>query len=230
MCFTWQIQTMDFLNNRHDLRDVDVSNKWKLIMTDTEIQNRVKKCADIINEKFAGKDIVLTCILEGAAYFFVDLSRLVTIPYSCYFLKASSYKDGQSQSDKIELMSRIVPSEFANKEVILIDELYDNGHTMKKVKDAIHEKGQVPLDRIFTCTLFRKYKPGQQTDLDLFGIDVPNVWLVGYGLDDQQEKRGWTHLFGCPKLKDIPETPDDAIFSDNDYYLSMRQQIIKQLS
>lgn len=221
---------MEFLQERKDLRNqTDIVNDWRLVMTDKEIDQCVKKCADVINKKFQGKEIVLTCILKGAVYFFVDLSRYINIPYSCYFIEATSYHNGQTQSDTLKIMGSIEPSKFINKHVILLDELFDNGHTMHQIKNAINEKANIPLDMIFTCTLFKKNKYTTSTPPDLYGVNVPDIWLVGYGLDDRQEKRGWTYLFGCPKSVNIKESEDDIIFKNEVKYKEMRSRLLESI-
>lgn len=163
--------------------------------------------------------------MKGAVYFHVDLTRMLTIPHSQYFIEASSYHDSQSQSEKVELLSKIVPSKFVGKKVILIDELYDNGTTLNNLKEKISEIAGVKLDDIFTCTIFKKKKETNKPAPDLYGILVPNVWLVGYGLDDMQEKRNWPHLFAVPKSIDIPLTIDDKLFEDTEYYEKIRGEI-----
>ena len=72
-----------------------------------------------------------------------------------------------------------------------------------------------------TCTLFKKNKTTEYPDPDLFGVTVPNVWLVGYGLDDNQEKRNWTMLYAVPKLPGITESDDDILFRDDEIYQKM---------
>lgn len=218
---------MDFFKNRKDL-DNDIESKWKCILTEDEIKVCVKKCANEINKKFVNKDIVLTCILKGAAYFLVDLSRELIIPHSLYFIEASSYKDEQNQHD-LEILSRIIPEKFNNKYVILIDELFDNGNTIENVKNTIHEKASVPLDKFYTCTLFIKNKKVSLSPPNLYGIRVPDVWLIGYGLDDKQHKRNWTYLFACPKSNGIEETVDDQIFKNNDYYSTIRSKLLRKV-
>lgn len=197
---------------------------WKLLLTEDQIQFYVKKCAAIINEKFAGKKIVVVCVLKGAVYFFVDLTRYLTIEHSCYFIESSSYHNNQTQSETCSIMGSIEPSKFVDRDVILIDELFDNGLTLHQVKTAINEKALVDLDRIFTCTLFKKNKSTKYPEPDLFGVCIPNVWVVGYGLDDNQEKRNWTCLFACPKSEGIPESDDDIIFKDCEQYVAILQQ------
>ncbi len=195
---------------------------WKLILTKDEIAAVNQKIADFINKKFLGENVILVCILKGAIYFHADLSRLLEIPHSEYFVEASSYKNSQTQSECIELLSVIVPDKFINKKVVLIDELYDNGNTLNNVKAKIVEVANVNPSDIFTCTIFKKDKKTTCPDPDLYGIVVPNVWLVGYGLDDKQEKRSWPYLFAVPKAEGIELTMDDELFDNSEFYEEVR--------
>jgi hypoxanthine phosphoribosyltransferase len=194
-------------------------------MNSDSVQKAVRRCAEALNERFRGKKIIAVCILKGAVFFYVDLIRLLNMDCSCYFIEATSYHDNQ-HGGTLSIMSSIEPSKFAGREVVLIDELYDNGHTLLEIRDAICHKAQVPYERIFTTTLFRKNKKTACPPPDLFGAWVPDVWLVGCGLDDKQEKRGWTSLWGVPKTDSAQKTTDDRIFTDSDY----RDKIVPRLN
>ncbi len=222
-------KSSEFLSNRTDITEEVIAN-WRIILTPEEIQTAVKRCAEVINEKFHGKKVAVVCILKGAVYFFVDLTRYLTVPYTCYFIEASSYHNSQTQSGTIEIKNAISPIEFAGKHVILLDELFDNGHTILQIKNTINKVALVPLDMIYTCTLFKKNKKVDVELPNLHGVTVPDVWLVGYGLDDQQEKRGWTYLYACPKCVDVPTSPDDILFTDIKAYQEMRHQMVQQLN
>ena len=189
---------------------MEIPSSWRIIASRSEITTAIQRCADEINERFRGRRVVVVCILKGAVFFWVDLVRLLTIPNSSYFIEATSYH-GQTQS-KLSILSSIEPSKFVDREVILVDELYDNGHTLEGVRAAIIEKANVPPSRIFTCTLFQKNKSSACRPPDLYGILVPDVWLVGYGLDDRQEMRGLTTLWAKPKEDGVPKTEDDKLF------------------
>jgi len=81
----------------------------------------------------------------------------------------------------------LVPSKFENKTVVLVDELYDNGTTLNAVKEKLMQELSLPSERIFTCCLFRKLKVTSAPAPDMVGYDrLPDLWLVGYGLDDAQ--------------------------------------------
>jgi len=104
--------------------------QYKLILTKEEIDLGVLRVAKEIEQRFTGERIVICGILKGAFVFLTDLCRALKRPYSCYFVEASSYGGGQQQSDSVELLSRIVPSKFEGRKIVLVDELLDNGHTM----------------------------------------------------------------------------------------------------
>lgn len=201
------------------VKNQDYPADWKLYMTEANIQKNVSLCADMINEKFKNVNIILVCILKGATWFFADLTKKLTIPYTTYFVEASSYKNNQKQDESVEIISQINPEKFKNKVPILIDELYDNGTTMEHLKKAISDIGNVPYDLIQTMALFKKNKPESFSypgTLDMFGVCVHNVWLVGYGLDDKQEKRGWIHLFAVPKPPEMEKSEDDILIFESD--------------
>jgi hypoxanthine phosphoribosyltransferase len=223
-----QQSATDYLKSQSGVT-AEILDNWRMILTPEEIDKAVRYCAGIINEKFRGKKIVICCILKGAVFFFVDLTRYLTIHYSCYFIEASSYHNNQTQSEMLKIESSINPSKFVDRHVILLDELFDNGFTINQIKSAISTQASVPLDMIYTCTLFKKMKVVKAEPPNLHGLLVPDIWLVGYGLDDQQEKRGWTYLYACPKCDSVQKTLDDEIFVNDEAYGLMRITMIKQL-
>lgn len=218
-----------FLEGREDLRNVDIYNTWKLLLTEEEISIAVKYCAKVITEKFRGKNIVIACILKGCVYFFVDLTRQLTIPHSAYMVEFSSYHNSQQQNSG-EILSLIQPDKFKDKHVILLDELYDNGLTLESVKQEIIKKGNVPAENIFTCTLMRKEHQGKYPPPDLCPLTMPSVWLNGYGLDAGQEKRNFQCVYACPKAPGIERSEADKMFKDNDVYVKERMKIVNQLN
>ena len=222
-----------FFAGRSDLRANE--REWPLILKEHEIACIVRSLASKIDRQLAGKDVVLLCVLKGAAYFMVDLSRQLTIPHATYYVTASSYHDSQSQSESVAI-SELVPSKFVGKHVVVLDELYDNGATLSHVVEALIHDAKVDHANITTCTVFKKIKNqdagttslGPYPPPDLYGIDVPDCWLVGYGLDDKGEKRGWPHLFAVPKAPGVPLSSCDKIVfvaEDRQPYDQLRQSL-----
>ena len=221
-------ETQHFLHGRTDVTQ-EVIEKWKMIVTEKEIQVAVRYCANIIEKKFHKKKVMIVCVLKGAANFFNDLTRNLTIPHTWAFIKASSYHNSQTQSEELKIEGSLEPSDYKDTDVILVDELFDNGLTLDQLKNAMHAKAKVPLDRIHTCTVFRKEKNSNYCQPNICALTLPDIWLVGYGLDDQQEKRNWTFLFACPKSEGVTKTKDDDIFIDTIAYQEMRQKVTQQL-
>lgn len=219
-----------FLQMQHGCQDL-AAKGWFVVMTDREIAICVQYIADEINRRFKDQKVVLCGILKGAYLFVSDLTKLLRIPYTTYFVGASSYGDGQQQGD-LQRLLRLVPEKFVGRKVILLDELFDRGTTMFEISQCLLNNKELHLSRedLFTCTLFAKKAKTAHDRLprpDLVGIDrLPDLWLVGYGLDDCGEKRGWKHLFACPKSDGVPLVVRDEAFSQNaETAESMRREI-----
>jgi hypoxanthine phosphoribosyltransferase len=194
---------------------------FRLILTNEEIQAGVHVVSHRIETWCKGDRIVLVGILKGAFMFMSDLCRALTRSYSVQFVEASSYKDGRTQSAGVELSTDIDPSKYihegqAPKKIVLIDELLDNGQTMQDMKIRILEKlkGTHTEKDILTVCLFSKDKKRECPVADVTGIpNLPDLWLVGYGLDDRGTKRGWTDLFAAPKVKIVGSIDEDEVKS-----------------
>jgi len=204
---------------------------WRILLTAAEIERGVDALAEKVNERYASpsKPLVLVGILKGVYVLLADLSRRLRIPHSVYFLEASSYS-GQ-QRGAVEFATKIAPEKLRGRQILLLDELFDNGNTMATMRQALldAELDLAPAD-ICTCTLFIKQSDSALRKPDLVGLpQLPALWLVGYGLDDQGEKRGWPHLFACPKADGVPRVAEDAIFEDDTAYAALRRALVAQL-
>lgn len=202
---------------------------WKILLHKDEINVLIDTLAYQINKKFKGQPLVIAPILKGAAYFCVDLTRKLTIPYSLYFLEASSYKNSQSQEENVDFSNTIVPAKFQGKKVLLIDELFDNGKTLATVKGALIKYTNLSSIDITTCCLFQKGKQSKYPSPDLVGMNqLPDVWYVGYGLDDEQTKRGFEHLFMKPRAKELQNEHDIVFYYDE--HKQLRNMIYRNIS
>jgi hypoxanthine phosphoribosyltransferase len=183
---------------------------YRLIATQEELAAGNRICARRIETWCKGERIILVGILKGAFMFMSDLCRALQRPYSVYFVEASSYKDGRNQGANMEINSDLASAKFcdavtkAPHKVVLVDELLDNGKTMFEMKkhflnalSATHTEND-----ILTVCLMSKERGRDWPAADITGIpDLPDLWLVGYGLDDRGTKRGWSELFAIPKVK-----------------------------
>lgn len=208
-----------------------VSESWKLLVEKDTIDEALHNLSTQIIKEYAPNEVILVGVLTGAAYFTIDLSRRLSFNHQVNLLRVSSYHNSQTSSDKVEItgLSHKELNNLSNKHILVLDELYDSGRTLHEVVSYL--KCFNPMS-IKTCVMFRKAKKlDDDADKDKFdlpdycGIDnLPDVWYVGYGLDDCGTKRQLTNLYAVPKLSGIPLTPDDSLFNDEEVYL----QAIKQ--
>jgi hypoxanthine phosphoribosyltransferase len=187
--------------------------RYQLILANEEIDAGIRIVAHRIETWARGERVILVGILKGAFMFMSDLCRALIRPYSVYFVEASSYKDGRQQGG-MTINAELSTSKFTDAtskrphKIVLVDELLDNGKTMQEMKLYFLNKlnGTHTENDVLTCCLFSKSRERVYPEADITGIpNLPDLWLVGYGLDDRGTKRGWSELFAMPKVK-IVET------------------------
>lgn len=196
----------------------DLKN-YRLILTKEEIEAGVRVVAHRLENWCKGERIVLVGLLKGAFMFMSDLCRELSRPYSVYFVEASSYKDGRVQGS-MSVSADISSSKFmdmntkAPHKIVLVDELLDNGKTMNDMKLHFLDKLKETHTEndILTVCLFSKKRARDLPEADITGIpNLPDLWLIGYGLDDRGTKRGWTELFATPKVKIASSINQDEV-------------------
>ncbi len=152
----------------------------RIIITEEEIQNRVAELAAEIDRDYRSVgSIVLIGILKGAFIFTADLSRKLTIPHSVDFMSISSYGDSAETSGAVRLILDL-RKPIVNQHVIVVEDIVDSGNTMNYLYQTL--KGRQPAS-LRTCTLCKKKRNSLDVPLDYVGFDLPDVWVVGYGLD-----------------------------------------------
>ena len=159
-------------------------------LTVEQIQNKNRELADRISGDYEGKNLLAIGILKGAFIFFSDLVRLIRVPLSIDFLIASSYlKSDTSGEIKVHYDIR---EEIAGKDVLLIEDIVDTGITLNYIRERFLQKGPKSL-RI--CTFLDK-KGRRQVDvpLDYIGFEIPNEFVVGYGLDYDNKFRNLPYI------------------------------------
>ena len=152
----------------------------RVLISEEEIQRRVAEIAFEIDRDYDQKeDIVLIGILKGAFIFTADLSRKLSIPHSVDFMSISSYGDLAEFGGAVRLILDL-RKPVKGKHIIVLEDIVDTGHTMNYLYQTL--QGREPAS-LKTCTLFIKKRNGLNVPLDYVGFEIPDVWVVGYGLD-----------------------------------------------
>lgn len=157
----------------------------RVIIPADKIQNRVEKLAGQINHDYSGEEnIYMVGILKGAFIFLADLTRHLKIPHTVDFMALSSYGKTTASGAVRILMDLREPVE--NQHLIIVEDIIDTGNTLKYLNRVL--KGRKPAS-LKNCVLVRKERDNQDIPIDYLGFEIPDVWVVGYGLDFADKHR-----------------------------------------
>lgn len=151
----------------------------RVLITPEQIHLRVKEMADQISRDYSHiPRLYIVGILKGAFILLADLTRELSVPHTVDFMALSSYgKTTESGAVRI-LMDLREPVE--GQHVLIVEDIIDTGHTLRYLYHIL--KGRQPAS-LHTCVLVRKKRQEPDFPLDYLGFDIPDVWVVGYGLD-----------------------------------------------
>jgi hypoxanthine phosphoribosyltransferase len=162
-----------------------------ILISDEVIQTRVAELAEQISRDSAGMDCLLVVgVLRGAFIFMADLVRRLALPVQIDFVALASYDDSTNPGAVRLLMD--VRRRIEGHHLLLVEDITDTGHTMEFLIRTLSARHPASL-RI--CTLLRNRERLQcDVPLDYVGFDIPNVWVVGYGLDLAEEHRNLPYI------------------------------------
>jgi hypoxanthine phosphoribosyltransferase len=162
----------------------------KPLLTTKQIQSKVKELAEKISNDYARKNILTVGILRGAFMFLPDLVRAIEVPLTVDFITASSYiKTSTTGEVKIHCDIR---EDISNRDVLLVDDIIDTGITINYVRERILARG--PNSLKICVFLDKKEKRLVDVPLDYVGFEIPNVFVVGYGLDYDNQFRNLPYI------------------------------------
>jgi len=168
----------------------------RILISEAEIQKRVEEIAAEIDRDYKNTGpVVLIGILKGAFIFTADLSRKLTTPHSVDFMSLSSYGDTTISTGAVRLILDL-RKPITNQHVIVVEDIVDSGNTMSYLYSTL--MGRQPAS-LRTCTLFKKKRDSLDVPLDYVGFDLPDVWVVGYGLDYADTHRTLPYIAALKK-------------------------------
>lgn len=158
---------------------------FETFIPEEEILRRVKAVADRINVDMAGKNPLFLAVLNGAFVFAADLLRMITIPCEISFVKLASY-EGTTSTGKVKEVIGINEN-LAGRTVVIVEDIVDTGLTMKQMVETL---GTRQPESVHICTLLLKPdKLKVDLDIEYVAMEVPNEFILGYGLDYGQQGR-----------------------------------------
>ena len=178
----------------HDKKDFAVpANRYgddveAILIGEEELQSRVQELADMVSQKYADseQDLLLVCVLKGAAFFITDFARKLSIPSELEFMAVSSYGASTSSSGVVRILKDL-DRDIAGRNVLIVEDIIDSGLTLSWLIRNLEGRNPASLNVV---TLLRKPEV-VKADIDLLdvGFDIPNEFVIGYGLDYAERYR-----------------------------------------
>lgn len=162
-----------------------------VLISESQIQKRILELGKQISKDYENRELVLICVLRGATLFFADLAREISLPLRFEFLQTSSYYNSTEPSKNIQFIR--AGSEYVkNRDVLIIEDIIDTGQTLKFLVEHLES---LDPSSIKICTLLDKPSRREvSVDIDYLGFEIPNVFVVGYGLDYGQLYRNLPYI------------------------------------
>lgn len=168
-----------------------MAEKIKVLITEEEVDARIRELGEKISKEYEGKQIHLICVLKGGVFFMCELAKRITVPVSMDFMCVGSYGDGTKSSGVVRLAKDLDES-IENKEVLIVEDIIDSGNTLYYLMDVLRQRKPASLR---LCTLLdtpdRRVK---DVHVDWTGFEIPDEFVVGYGLDYAQKYRNLPYI------------------------------------
>ena len=160
----------------------------EVMLDEEKIQSRISELAKEIDEDYNGKNIIVVCVLRGAIYFTVDLTKKMKTQTELDFVKVSSY-DGTESTGRIDLKLEL---NIENRDVLIVEDIIDTGYTLKFLKEYIMKKN--PKSLKIAVLLDKEERRKVKIDVDYIGFKIPNKYVVGYGFDYNNTYRNLPYI------------------------------------
>ena len=175
-----------------------MSEKIKVLLSEEEVDARIRQIATKISKDYAGKEIHLICVLKGGVFFTCELAKRITVPVTLDFMSVSSYGAGTSSSGVVKI-GKDLDTTIEGKNVLVVEDIIDSGRTLSYLIQNLKTRNPKSLK---LCTLLDK--PDRRVcdvKVDYVGFEIPDEFVVGFGLDLDQQYRNLPYI-GCVELED----------------------------
>lgn len=190
------IKTMpEILRERIKISEMDVITRenhiGKIIVSEEEIKSKIAEAGSAISEKYRGKPLLLVSILKGAFIFLADLCRAIDVPCEIGFMCAKSYYNGTDSSGIVNITMDL-EQDLRRYHVIIVEDIIDTGRTLADIKKLLAARNPLSLEVVTLLDKPERRVVPLETDMSLF--TVPDVFLVGYGLDCAEQFRNLPYI------------------------------------
>jgi hypoxanthine phosphoribosyltransferase len=163
----------------------------EVLLDENIIMEKIKELGSQISEDYKGKDLILVGVLKGSVMFMSDLMKAISIPCSMDFMAVSSYGNSSETSGVVRILKDL-DFEIEGKDVLIVEDIIDSGVTLKYLIEYL--KGRKPKSLEIACLLNKPERRKVEIATRYCGFDVPDFFLVGYGLDFAEKYRNLPYV------------------------------------
>lgn len=168
-----------------------MSERVEVLLTEKEVDDRIQAIGEQISRDYAGRQVHLICVLKGGSFFLCELAKRITVPVSLDFMSVSSYGKDTKSSGVVKIIKDLDES-IKGKDVIVVEDIVDSGRTLSYLMEMLSDRGPASLH---LCTLLDKpERRVVDVHVDYTGFQIPDEFVVGYGLDYDQRYRNLPYI------------------------------------
>ena len=168
-----------------------MAERISVLLSEEEVDKRIQEIGEQISKDYAGEQVHLVCVLRGGVFFLCELAKRITVPVSLDFMSVSSYGSDTKSSGVVKIVKDLDDS-LADKNVIVVEDIVDSGRTLSYLLEMLKDRGPKSMK---LCTLLDK--PDRRVvdvKVDYTGFQIPDEFVVGYGLDYAQKYRNLPYV------------------------------------
>lgn len=168
-----------------------MAEKVRVLLTEQEVDERIQAIGEQISKDYAGRQVHLICVLKGGSFFMCELAKRITVPVSLDFMSVSSYGSETKSSGVVKIVKDLDES-IKDKDVLVVEDIVDSGRTLSYLMEMLKDRGPASLR---LCTLLDKpERRVVDVNVDYTGFQIPDEFVVGYGLDYDQRYRNLPYI------------------------------------
>ena len=157
-----------------------MAERVKVLLTEEEVDARIQAIGDQISRDYEGRQVHLVCVLKGGSFFMCELAKRIRVPVSLDFMSVSSYGSETKSSGVVKIVKDLDET-LAGKDVIVVEDIVDSGRTLSYLMEMLKDRKPASLR---LCTLLDKpERRVVDVHVDYTGFEIPDEFVVGYGLD-----------------------------------------------
>jgi len=163
----------------------------EIMLTEEEVDKKIQELGERISADYAGRSVHLVCVLKGGSFFMCELAKRITVPVSLDFMSVSSY-GGDTKSSGVVRIVKDLDEPLEGKDVLVIEDIVDSGRTLSYLLEMLSDRRPNSLK---LCTLLDKpERRVVDVKVDYTGFEIPDEFVVGYGLDYDQRYRNLPYI------------------------------------